>query len=223
MDEAADLFAGLDEVRWSRMRHAYGSAGDVPELLRGLAHPDPAVRETALDGMYAGAHHQGDVYPCTLAAIPFLLRIAARPGLPGRAEVVRLLAGIGSAEDPDELSGPYRKANQAVAAAYPLWERLLEDADPRVREAAAEVLPACTGQGRAALARLTARLADEGDTSVRAAFLRTLGTLARRAGSPARRRATCWPASSPPIRTRSFGWSPWPSSPRCLPRAGPIG
>ncbi|MGW3352400.1 hypothetical protein ACWDA3_54695 [Nonomuraea rubra] len=202
MDEALDLFAGLDEVRWSRMRHAYGSAGDVPELLRGLAHPDPAVRETALDGMYAAVHHQGDIYPCTIAAIPFLLRLAAHPGLPGRPEVVRLLAGIGSAEDPDELTGAYRKANQAVAAAYPLWERLLEDADPRVREAAAEVLPACADQSRTALTRLTALLAGEGvtavrvvegdpgvravegDSGVRAAFVRALGTLARRVGEP---------------------------------------
>nr|WP_055506785.1 hypothetical protein [Nonomuraea pusilla] len=176
----ADLFAGLDEIRWARMRHAYGSAADVPGLLRGLIDPDPAVRESALDGMYAAVHHQGDVYPCTVAAIPFLLRVAERPDLPGRPEVVRLLAGIGSAEDPTALSGQYRKANEAVAAAYPLWERLLEDADPRVREAVAGVLPACARQRRAALARLTGRLAGEDDEAVRGAIVRTVGTLARR-------------------------------------------
>ncbi|MFD1930756.1 hypothetical protein ACFSKW_04610 [Nonomuraea mangrovi] len=184
MNNGADPFAGLDEVRWSRMRHAYGSAVDVPDLLRGLVHPDPAERETALDGMYAAVHHQGDVYPCTVAVIPFLLRIAERSELPGRPEVVRLLADIGSAEDPEGLSGPYRKANQAVAAAYPLWERLLEDADPRVREAAAEVLPACVDRGQAALACLTGRLTQEGDTAVRTTIVRTVGTLARRAEHP---------------------------------------
>ncbi|MFI7616574.1 HEAT repeat domain-containing protein [Nonomuraea terrae] len=176
---AEEIFAGLDDIRWARMRHAYGPAADVPALLRGLADPDPAVRENALDGMYGAVHHQGDVYPCTVAAIPFLLRLAAGPGVPGRAEVVRLLAGIGSAEDPTELAGAYRKANQAVAEAYPLWEKLLEDADPRVREAVTEVLPACTRRGRAALTLLTARLPHESDASVRIAIVRTVGTLAR--------------------------------------------
>ncbi|MEV6036530.1 hypothetical protein AB0L65_35620 [Nonomuraea sp. NPDC052116] len=174
-----DLFAGLDEIRWGRMRHAYGSAAEVPGLLRDLVDPDPAVRESALDGIYGAVHHQGDVYPCTVAAIPFLLRIAERPDLPGRPGVVELLAGMGSAEDPTELSGPYRQANQAVEAAYPLWERLLEDADPRVRGAVLEVLPACTRRRRAALTRLTGRLAEETDEEVRRAIVRTAGTLAR--------------------------------------------
>ncbi|WP_188190373.1 hypothetical protein [Nonomuraea sp. SYSU D8015] len=173
-----DLFAGLDAVRWSRMRHAYGSARDVPDLLRGLADPDPAVREQALDDMYGAVHHQGDVYPCTVAAIPFLLRIVERPGLPGRAEVVELVASIGSAADPTGLSGPYRKADEAVAAASPLWARLLDDEDPRVREATAGVLLA--GADEAVLARLAGRLAVEDDHGVRAAIVRAAGVLARR-------------------------------------------
>lgn len=115
-----DLFAGLDDIDWAGLDHAYGPATEVPVLLRGLVDPDPAMRERALDSMYGAVHHQGDVYPCTLATIPFLLRIAQRPDMPGRPEVVRLLASIGSAEDANELSGSYREANQAIDAAWPL-------------------------------------------------------------------------------------------------------
>jgi hypothetical protein len=97
MGGGVDLFAGLDEIDWAGLHHAYGPATEVPVLLRSLVDPDPAVRETALDGMYGAVHHQGDVYACTLATIPFLLRIAERPGVPGRPEAVRLLASIGSA------------------------------------------------------------------------------------------------------------------------------
>ncbi|MEW9527752.1 HEAT repeat domain-containing protein [Microbispora sp. NPDC049125] len=176
---ANDPFAGLSDVRWSRMRHAYGAATEVPELLRGLADPDPAVRETALDGMYGAVHHQGDVYPCTLAAIPFLLRIAGAPHLPGRAEVVELLASIASAEDPAELSGPYKKANGAVTAAYPLWERLLDDPDPKLRKAVTGLLAACVDRARAVTTTLTGRLRNEDDPSVREAVVRTVGALAR--------------------------------------------
>jgi hypothetical protein len=174
-----DLFAGLDDIDWAGLSHAYGPATEVPVLLRGLVHPDPAVREQALDSMYGGVHHQGDVYPCTLATIPFLLRIAERPDMSGRPEVVRLLASIGQAESTPELTGRYREANQVIAAAWPLWEQLLKDRDPRVREAATELLPVCTGHRRQAIARLTGRLTDEGDAGVRQAIIRTIGRLAR--------------------------------------------
>jgi len=30
------VFAGLDDLDWAAMRHAYGSAAEVPDLLRGL-------------------------------------------------------------------------------------------------------------------------------------------------------------------------------------------
>lgn len=109
----AEVFAGLDEIDWIAMEHAYGPAGDVPGLLRGLVSADPAVREVALDGMYGAVHHQGDVYECTVAAVPFLVRAAACPGLPGRADVLRLLASIGGAERP---SPPHGSRPHAVRA-----------------------------------------------------------------------------------------------------------
>src|SRR5215813_12822493 len=82
MGDDADLFTGLDEIDWAGMHHAYGRAVEVPGLLRRLIDPDPAVRECALDYMYGVVHHQGNVYPCTIATIPFLLRIAERPDAP---------------------------------------------------------------------------------------------------------------------------------------------
>jgi hypothetical protein len=75
-----ELLAGVTDVGWNRMKHAYGPATEVPALLRGLTDLDPAARETALDAFYGAVHHQGDVYGCTLAALPFLLRIAADTG-----------------------------------------------------------------------------------------------------------------------------------------------
>src|ERR1700733_424283 len=96
------MFSGLDSIDWGSMQHAYGPATEVPALLRALVSDDPKAREYALDGMYGSVHHQGDVYDCTVAAIPFLLEAAAMPLLPGRGGVLELLASIGGA-DLDDL------------------------------------------------------------------------------------------------------------------------
>ncbi|MDN0196510.1 HEAT repeat domain-containing protein [Streptomyces sp. S.PNR 29] len=93
------MFTGIDEVDWASMRHAYGSAEDVPGLLRGLASAERAEREIALDGMYGAVHHQGDVYDSTLACIPFLLTLIAREEVPDRDGIVELLVSIGGAGD----------------------------------------------------------------------------------------------------------------------------
>src|SRR5688500_16170518 len=96
------MFTGLDDIDWAGTHHAYGPATAVPELLRGLVSDNPAERESALDAMYGAVHHQGDVYECTVAAIPFLLEAAADRALPGRAGIVELLASIGGAGNDDE-------------------------------------------------------------------------------------------------------------------------
>ncbi|MEU8002271.1 hypothetical protein AB0B66_14005 [Catellatospora sp. NPDC049111] len=178
--DVGELLAGVDEVRWSRMRHAYGPAVEVPELLRGLADADPAVRETALDAMYGGIHHQGDVYACTIEVIPFLLRIAADVGRPGRAEVVGLLASIGGADDPEPRTGLYRRARQAVAAGYPLWSALAHDPDPQVRAAVPAVLPVCAEQATDCVDLLRDRFATEEDQRVRVAIVEAAAELAKR-------------------------------------------
>ncbi|BCJ74995.1 hypothetical protein CS0771_45390 [Catellatospora sp. IY07-71] len=178
--DSEELVAGVDEVRWGRMRHAYGPAVEVPDLLRGLADADPATRETALDAMYGGIHHQGDVYACTIAVIPFLLRIAADTGRPGRAEVIELLASIGGADSPEPGAGLYRQAREAVADAYPLWSALARDPDPGVRAAVPAVLPVCIARPADCVGLLRDRFAVEEDLPVRVAIVEGAAVLAQR-------------------------------------------
>jgi hypothetical protein len=61
----------LDSIDWSSMGHAYGPASEVPGWLRDMAAADPGVRRAAFDDFYGAAHHQGDVYACTTASLPF--------------------------------------------------------------------------------------------------------------------------------------------------------
>lgn len=79
------MFRGLHDVDWSSMRHAYGPAGGVPSLLQALASRDADERDRALSDFYGKVHHQGDVYRCTTAALPFLFELAGSCACPPRS------------------------------------------------------------------------------------------------------------------------------------------
>ncbi|WP_405641315.1 HEAT repeat domain-containing protein [Streptomyces sp. NBC_00019] len=172
------MFTGIDEVDWASMRHAYGSAEDVPGLLRGLASADAAEREIALDGMYGAVHHQGDVYDSTLACVPFLFALVARAEVPERGEIVELLVSIGGdGEVPED--GAYAMARTAVRSGAEVFERLTGDADAAVRGAAARAVVRFLDDPAHVLSLLRERIRVERDDRVLLALAEGLGFLAR--------------------------------------------
>lgn len=80
----SDPLAGLDDVGWAGLGHAYGSAEDVPARLRALRSADEDEREEALGELYTSICHQGSRYGASAPAVPFLLAIASDPGTPER-------------------------------------------------------------------------------------------------------------------------------------------
>ena len=48
----AAVLEGIDDVEWGRLRHAYGTAEDVPDQLRELRSSDPDRRRAALHSLY---------------------------------------------------------------------------------------------------------------------------------------------------------------------------
>ncbi|MEV8453058.1 HEAT repeat domain-containing protein [Streptomyces sp. NPDC052095] len=183
------MFAGIDEVDWASMEHAYGPADDVPDLLWGLASADPARREAALDGMYGAVHHQGDVYACTLASIPFLFELVVDPGVQDRGGIVELLTSIGGIDldeddeiDEDEIEGAanYAMAATAVTAGAGVFFELMSDEDPGVRLNAPLALAALHDHPDRVLAVLRERLPIEPDEEVRLALVEAAGRIALR-------------------------------------------
>ena len=192
------MFEGLDRINWASMNHAYGSAEDVPELLHRLVSNDPEERELGLGGMYGAVHHQGDIYDCTVASIPFLLQAVANPNVPGRGEILGLLASIGGADTPsfdyhpeegsdaesDDRTLQFqhaRMAHEAVLAKYSTYLALLADPDPAVREKVPEVLSACWEQATRIIPALQDRLISETDQQSRIHLIEAIGALADRA------------------------------------------
>lgn len=141
------MFEGLDGIDWASMEHAYGTAEEIPALLWALRSPHIEERRMALDRFYGAVHHQGDVYPCTAASLPFLFELAADGATPDRAAVVALLVSIGQESlergfEDDGTEIEYYPPSGYVRAITFLRERggefaeLARDSDPDVRLAA---------------------------------------------------------------------------------------
>ncbi|MFJ1706989.1 hypothetical protein [Kitasatospora sp. NPDC088346] len=147
-DLTDEVFAGLDAIDWAAMEHAYGAAGDVPDLLRDLCGEDPQGRRKALHALYGNIFHQGSRYQASAFAVPFLARIASAAGLPGRAEAVQLLAALAIGYDEAHLPGgvavgAWRRGIEefraqdpaAVIAEYDAWvAEATDERERRVRE-----------------------------------------------------------------------------------------
>jgi len=83
------VLKGLDAVPWANLSHAYGSASDVPDLLRKLLDPDPKVRSETLWTLHGHVFHQGTRYPATAHVIPFLIELCSSPDVPDRSDLLR--------------------------------------------------------------------------------------------------------------------------------------
>lgn len=174
------MFTGIDEVGWASLRHAYGSAEDVPGLLRGLASTDPAERASALDEMYGSVHHQGIVYDSTLACVPFLLELAACEEVADRGELVELLVSIGRGHGPEAAGAGGESAEAAVRAGAEAFVALTGDRDSGVRRAAAEALVRFLDQPTRVLGLLRQRITVERDDQVLLAVTESVGLFVRR-------------------------------------------
>lgn len=204
----------LGAIDWSSMSHAYGPADDVPVWLREMVSGDPDARKKAFRGFSSAAHHQGDVYPCTAASLPFLFAMADGPATPDRASVIELLLSIGreaSARDVDAVyfapDGTESTAHADVVADMrgraDAFVRYAADPDRLVRRAAIEGLSLFLDDADRALEALNGRLPAEDGTVERLRVVRTIADLALRlptahAAATARLDALADDTTSPP-------------------------
>jgi hypothetical protein len=67
----------LDDERWAKLTHAYGSAMDIPPLLRKLAAfpPYESYEAEPYFSLWSALCHQGDVYSASYAAVPHIVQM----------------------------------------------------------------------------------------------------------------------------------------------------
>jgi hypothetical protein len=131
---------GLESPRWAELRTAYGTAADVPQLLRDLDSVPNSQddRDEPWFGIWSALAHQGDVYSASFAAVPHVVRVLAsapdRAGyqyfaFPAWVEICRQRTGE---PIPEDLRDPFfaalaqLPALAGAAAAQPWDEAMLQ-------------------------------------------------------------------------------------------------
>ncbi|MFF2328089.1 MULTISPECIES: hypothetical protein [unclassified Streptomyces] len=183
--ELALLFADVDAQPWAELQHAYGSAADVPDLLRVLAGDDEAEASEAISELYGSILHQGSVYEATACAVPYLARLAAA----GRRteDLLVLLGGIAEGGE-DHGDTDEAACRSAVIGQLPLILTWVDAEESGLRRASAWAA-AMTGAAGQVVPVLRRRWTEEADPLVRAELLGALahldpaGTAAEAAGA----------------------------------------
>lgn len=180
----------IDSVDWESMGHAYGPASGVPGWLRGMASVDPGTRDEAFNNFYGAVHHQGDVYPCTAASLPFLFEMADSPATPDRGSVIELVLSIGRESLDMDPEGVYFTPDGTASRAHvdalaviggraEAFVRWVRDPDPLVRRPAIKGLGLFLGDGARAVEVLRGLLAGSGMVE-RLLVVETVATVALR-------------------------------------------
>ncbi|MFD8821775.1 hypothetical protein ACFV1C_05315 [Streptomyces sp. NPDC059605] len=178
----AALWDRLDAVPWDRLEptRPQHPVAEVPRTLRRLARAGGAATEEDCSPLFSClVAEDGRVIPAAVAALPFVVALAADPGMGARGTLVELLEclhraatngprpaveeGAGEEGAGEEWSVAWRRQRDAVRA-------LRADPDPVVRRAALPLVPG--------VAPLLERWRAETDPAVRLTVLLELGAAA---------------------------------------------
>ncbi|MGE5491701.1 MAG: hypothetical protein ACM31P_10505 [Actinomycetota bacterium] len=117
------MLLSLDSSKWSELKHAYGSASDIPMLLKQLENiPSCAGEEEPWFSLWSALAHQGDVYSASFAAVPHVVQALASAPLkadfayfqfPAWVEICRRKSDL---PVPEELAPAYFEALSKLPA-----------------------------------------------------------------------------------------------------------
>lgn len=181
------MLEGLDRVNWRQLRHSYGVATDVPDMLRAMAAVEFEITDftripegaEGVEKIYYdfgnSVNHQGDISSATAASVPFLVELATNPLVKNRYRILSELRSFVSAcnvhvqwrgdlADLRDDIDTYR----AIRDHYPAYLKLLDNPDWRIRFHAAVLLAEIRTLPSHARVRLWKRAETESNPNVKA-------------------------------------------------------
>lgn len=169
------MIEGLERVAWAGLSHAYGSADDVPDLLRRMAGTDESDVVSAQQELRGSILHQGTVCAATAPTVPYLGALLADPATVHPGGIVHLLGDMADIRDPgDPVLADLRAA---VTAQVDRLLPLLTAPDPYTRQVTAFALAHCPGRAHDTLPALRARWTTEPEPPVRGSVVIAVVTL----------------------------------------------
>jgi tetratricopeptide (TPR) repeat protein len=204
--EREALLAGVKDIDWHGLHHAYGPADDVPNLLRLLLSDDESVRDDAWQELYSNVWHQSDIYEATARVVPFMLKMLTHDGPPGKAAVLGFLITIAEgrsgleshvqseidasrlreilAKEGQDLETELRKGRMAVEATCravsegaPIYFELLQHENAEIRHLSLDALACSRERAGEIVPRLRALLPTVQDVDTRAKVIDALDAL----------------------------------------------
>jgi hypothetical protein len=164
----------VDDVPWHTLRHACGTADDLPELLVTAFGADEDAAVAAIDDIDAAVYHQGgEIRGAAPAVLPFVVALAADTGRGRQVRRDALALVFQLARDAAECDPAYVHPAwpSALSAQVPCLEGLLDDVDPLVRREAADVLACAVDDFERVLIALHDRWRLEADPVTRLTLL----------------------------------------------------
>ncbi len=116
----------IESAEWNTLEHAYGTAEDVPKLLKDLCSTNIRVVDEALKELFSTIWHQGTVYEATVKALPLLLEIYDEHKVIQRDSLAMLILSIAAG------SG-YYQVHRQIPVANP-FEKGVVGSPPNLHE-----------------------------------------------------------------------------------------
>ncbi|MEV6477610.1 HEAT repeat domain-containing protein [Streptomyces sp. NPDC051657] len=151
-----DLMAGLDDIDWASLDHAYGYAEDVPGQLRQVCGDDDEARREAWRMLFSNVFHQGSRYTASPYTVPFFARIAIADPHAARSIALRMLKvlAVDWHDEYDLPGGIETVAWRRVAAEFRpekmvacYDEEIVVESDPEKRRGLEQVRAYCAAGG----------------------------------------------------------------------------
>jgi hypothetical protein len=165
----------LDEVNWADVTACYVPGEQIPIFIRQLVSIDEAVQREAVQELFDNLEHQGDVYPATLFAVPFLIELLDFDAVHVKAEILDILRHVGSSvtADVDLATSVTHAVNDGLA----VYQLFLSHPNDSVRKDATELFIGAAWDRDIHLlaSELSKRLNLENDPENRIYMVRSLG------------------------------------------------
>ena len=134
------MLEGLDAINWREIKHWWGTAEDIPDLIRGLASPDKAQREAAYSDLENKIAHQQELCQVSPAVAPFLVELLDE-NIEDKHFIIYLLTDLACGGYYDERSKHWSEESYAKVAIHKSkFESYLSHPDGKVQRATKSLL-----------------------------------------------------------------------------------